>query len=57
LSKLVSQDSYSVDSSTSLKMLLHFLWRTRIINLQYMICQMNFIGYTWDIITVIKLNN
>jgi hypothetical protein len=46
LSKLVSQDSYSVDSSTSLKMLLHFLWRTRIINLQYMICQMNFIGYT-----------
>jgi hypothetical protein len=33
LSKLVSQDRHSVDSSTSLKMLLHFLRRTSIINL------------------------
>lgn len=36
LSKLVSQDRHSVDSSTSLKMLLYFLWSTSVINMSYL---------------------
>uniref|UniRef100_A0A0A9DUE3 Uncharacterized protein n=1 Tax=Arundo donax TaxID=35708 RepID=A0A0A9DUE3_ARUDO len=35
LPKFISQDCHSINSSTSLEMLLHFFWGARIINLQH----------------------